>query len=215
VDPESYDDEDEVSGGNAGGSGEGVTLFSASSDRTIRRWNISTSSAAEIPNSDPIIAHETSVDAIHFDASGDLWTASADKTAKCLSRSRNWEADTTLEHADYVRDVAIDEVGGWVITACRDEGVRVWERGSGRLKHVFEGHWEEVTGLCVVGGQRVVSVSIDGTVRVWGLKAAELEKAIKEAQEEKDGVEKDAEVKESLLTEEEERELAELLGDSD
>lgn len=192
-------------------------VFSAGSDREIRRWQIGRDSAAELQDApSPIIAHETNVDAIHFDADGDLWTASADRTAKCLSRSRNWEEDARFEHPDFVRDVAIDETGGWVITACRDEEVRVWERGSGKLHHVFSGHFEEVTGLLLLSGQKVASVSIDATVRQWSLQAADLAEAIKEAEDERLGkAEAKGPEKENLLTEEEEAELAALMEDSD
>ena len=163
-------------------------MFSAGSDREIRRWQIGFGSAAEVEPS-PIIAHETSIDAVHFDSDGDIWTASADKTAKCLSRGRN----------------------------CRDEEVRVWEKGSGKLHHVFSGHFEEVTGLVLLPGQRLVSVSIDATVRQWSLKAHELAEAVKEAEDEQQGKikEKELEKKEPLMTAEEEAELAELLEDSD
>ncbi|EUC38474.1 hypothetical protein COCVIDRAFT_85631 [Bipolaris victoriae FI3] len=192
-----------------------VTVFSAGSDREIRRWQIASSSAREIQPS-PIISHETSIDALHFDADGDLWTASADKTAKCLSRGRDWEEDSKFEHPDFVRDVVVDEAGGWIVTACRDEEVRVWERASGRLHHTFSGHFEEVTGLFLVG-QRLISVSIDATVRQWSLKPQELAKSIEEAEKERLGEEttKEPERKESLMTVEEEAELAELLEDSD
>lgn len=195
-------------------------LFSAGSDREIRRWVISADAAREDKSEGyPVLAHETSVDALRFDADGDLWSASADKAVKCLSRARAWEPDTELEHPDYARDVVVDEVGGWVVTACRDEEVRVWERGSGRLHHVFEGHYEEVTGLVGLGGQRVVSVGIDGTVRVWGLKGEELERARREAEEERSGAGKEKEVveekKEGVMTADEEAELAALMEDSE
>jgi WD40 repeat protein len=192
-----------------------VTIFSAGSDREIRRWQVGYSTASEIQPS-PIIAHETSIDTLRFDADGDLWTASADKTVKCLSRDREWEQDSQFEHPDFVRDVVIDEVGGWIVTACRDEEVRVWERASGKMHHVFSGHFEEVTGLLLMG-QRVISVSIDATVRQWSLRPQELAKAVEEAEKERLGQEpeKESEQKESLMTVEEEAELAELLEDSD
>lgn len=195
---------------------DSVTIFSAGSDREIRRWNVGPSSASEIQPS-PVLAHETSIDAMHFDADGDLWTASADKTAKCLSRDRGWESDSTFEHPDFVRDIVVDEDGGWVLTACRDEEIRVWERGSGKLHHIFSGHFEEVTGLLLLSGQRLVSVSIDATVRRWSLKSQDLSKAVKEAEDEKLGknLEKEPEQKEGVMTAEEEAELAELLEDSE
>lgn len=193
-------------------------VFSAGSDREIRRWKVGVDVAKEVKDEPyPILVHETSVDAMHFDSDGDLWTASADKTAKCLSRSRNWEEDSSFEHSDYTRDVAVDEEGGWVVTACRDEDVRVWEKGSGRLHHVFEGHYEEVTALALLAGQRVVSVSIDGTVRTWSLAPQDLSKAIKEAEDERAGKveEKVEEKKEGVMTAEEEAELAALLEESE
>lgn len=199
-----------------------ITLFSAGSDREIRRWRIScadpVSTAEEIDPENPILQHETSVYALHFDDDDDLWTASADGTAKCLSREQGWKADTVLQHGDYVRAVAIDERGGWVITAGRDEDVKVWDRASGKLHHVYSGHFEEVTGLVVVG-QMVVSVGIDATVRQWSLKPEDLRRAVEEAEDERNGVEKGEEEglkpKVGGMTEEEERELEELMGDSD
>jgi WD40 repeat protein len=193
-----------------------VTLFSAGTDREIRQWTIGISAASEVQPL-PIIAHETSIDAIHFDSDGDLWTASADKTAKCLSRVREWQEDSQFEHPDFVRDVAIDEEGGWVITACRDEEVRVWNKASGKLHHVFSGHFEEVTGLLLLSRQRLVSISIDATVRQWSLKAQDLASAIQEAEDERLGKDKEEEPekKEGLMTAEEEAELAELLDDSE
>lgn len=193
-----------------------VTLISAGTDREIRRWKISLSSASEIQPS-PVIAHETSIDAIHFDTDGDLWTASADKTAKCLSRVREWEEDCRFEHPDFVRDIAIDEDGGWAVTACRDEEIRVWDKANGKLHHTFAGHFEEVTALVLLPKQRLVSVSIDATVRQWSLQARDLAVAIQEAEEERLGQAKEQEPakKEGLMTLEEEAELAELLEDSD
>lgn len=85
-----------------------VVVFSASSDREVRRWHVSLDSAYELPESleTPILAHETSVYRLRFDGEGDLWTASADKTARHLVRSRDWAADTVLTHPDFVRDVS-------------------------------------------------------------------------------------------------------------
>lgn len=208
-----------------------VVLVSSSSDPHIRRWRISLSSASQIldseqatpspsqPARDTILEHQTSVYKVLFsgdDDDTDLWTASADGTAKCLLRARNWSTEETYEHGDYVRTVVVTM--DWVVTAGRDEDVKVWDRATGKLWHVYEGHYEEVTGLVVLDGEKkVVSVSIDGTVRTWGLRKADLEKARKEAEEKENGVVKEEKVqpKKSLLTEEEEAELAELMGSDD
>jgi len=206
-----------------------LIVVSSSSDPLIRRWRISLVSASQIDedssaaNGDSaasregIREHETSVYKLLFDGDeGDLWTASADGTARCLSRARNWATEEVIEHGDYVRAVAI--TSDWIITAGRDEDVKVWDRNAGKLYHVYDGHYEEITGLVVPpDGGKVISVSIDGTIRSWPLGKKELEKARSEREEKNKGIVKVAEpqVKESLLTEDEEAELAELMYDSE
>lgn len=192
-------------------------IFVATSERDI--YSVTLPSAGPINSktlslSDPILEHDTSVYKLFFDADGDLWTASADKTSKNLVRDDGWKAATTLPHPDFVRDVVVHERGGWVVTACRDEEVRVWNRGTGTLHHVFSGHFEEVTGLCLLG-DLVVSVSIDATVRRWSLAPGELAKAREQVLNPTSVVEVEAEVvnpnSDGLLTEEEERELQEMM----
>ena len=67
-------------------------------------------------------------------------------------------------------------------------------------------------------GQTVVSVSLDGTIRRWSLRAGDLDAARKEAEDEKEGgtAEKEDRIEERLMTEDEEKELAELMdGDGE
>lgn len=203
-----------------------LVVLSSSSDPKIRRWRITLESAEQIlENTDEkdgkeaIHEHETSVYSMWFDVhdeEGDLYTASADGTAKCLSRAKKWAAEDTYEHGDYVRAVVATE--DWIITTGRNEDVKIWDRSSGKLKFTYEGHFEEVTGLVVLdGGKKVVSVSIDGTVRTWSLTKGDLLVAQKEKEEREKGLVKEVAVEEKkpLMTAEEEAELAELMDDSD
>jgi len=205
-----------------------LVLVSSSSDPEIRRWHISIDSASQIleetsrkPSQEnlpsrAIREHETSVYKLFFDSDdGDLWTASADGTAKCLSRARNWATEETIEHGDYVRAVVVTT--DWIVTAGRDEDVKLWERTTGKLFHVYDGHFEEVTGLALLNNcTKVVSVSIDGTLRTWPLGRNDLEKARVEKDERARGLVNDTPlVKMSLMTAEEEAELAELMDDDD
>jgi len=207
-----------------------IVLVSSSSDPHIRRWRLSLDSASQImdtaeasassdkPVRGTILEHETSVYKVLFagdDESPDLWTASADGTAKCLSRCRQWSTEEKYEQGDYVRAVAV--TGDWAVTAGRNEDVKVWNRATGKLHHIYDGHYEEVTGLVLLkGGTNVVSVSIDRTVRVWGLTKIELEKAQKEKAENPNHLQGEkVEPEKSLLTEEEEAELADLMDSDD
>lgn len=208
-----------------------IVLLSSSSDPHIRRWRISLESASQIMDFAPsgsketqvpkntILEHETSVYKIVFsgeEEDSNLWTASADGTAKCLSRMRNWSTEETYEHGDYVRAIAVTDA--WVVTAGRDEDVKVWDRATGKLSHIYDGHFEEVTALVTLdNGEKVVSVSIDGTVRVWGLGKQDLEKARKDREDRLSGVVKEKKIvpKKGVMTAEEEAELAELMDSDD
>lgn len=104
----------------------------------------------------------------------------------------------------------------------RDEGVRVWDKGTGEQWGTWEGHWDEVMGVVCLQG-RLVSAGIDGTVRIWGMGEVEMERIRGRVgdgregvwEEEEDGEEEDKgkEGKKVGMTEEEERELAELMDE--
>ncbi|KAH6657678.1 WD40-repeat-containing domain protein [Truncatella angustata] len=205
-----------------------VTLVSASSDPHIRRWRIRLDSAEQIIDTLPgesearhaILEHETTVYKVLFDQEDDevdLWTASGDGTAKCLSRAKHYAVEDTIEHGDHVRAVALTE--HWIITAGRDEDIKVWDRASGKLYCTMDGHYDEVTDLVVLPGatEQVASVSLDGTVRTWSLDKKELDKINEEKLDLANGVQKEvpAEEKEGLMTAEEEAELAALLDEDD
>ncbi|RKF76584.1 putative WD repeat-containing protein [Golovinomyces cichoracearum] len=205
-----------------------IIMFSASSDPFIRKWCLESSRGKQILDiaSDKDLAnsvsdkssikeHETSVYRLLFfgdDQNIDLWTASADGKAKCLSRERSWSAEETYEHKDYVHSVVVTE--DLVITAGRDEDVKIWDRATGKLYHTYEGHFDEVTGLVLIDdGKRVVSVSIDQTVRCWELGANEIKIAIKKKEESSKGcLEEDGEhISKIHMTAEEIAELNELM----
>jgi WD40 repeat protein len=209
---------------------EEVVLLSASSDPHIRRWKITLESYEQMPESFhdrpdaerlTIEEHDTSIYKLVFDVDAedaDLWTASADGTAKCLSRSRNFVTEDSFQHGDYVR--AVQPTEKWVITAGRDENVKIWDRASGKLYCSLEGHFEEITDLILLRNaqgspEKVCSVSIDRTVRTWPLQQRDLDDTMKKIEEAKEPSPKEEEetAAESLLTAEEEAELAELMED--
>ncbi|KAG6016685.1 hypothetical protein E4U43_003283 [Claviceps pusilla] len=207
-----------------------ILLVSASSDPHLRRWKITLDGWEQVtecfhdrPDAERVTIqeHDTSVYKLVFDTDSedaDLWTASADGTAKCLVRCRNFVAEDVLTHGDYVRGVQPTE--NWIFTAGRDENVKVWERASGKLYCTLEGHYEEITDLVLLRNSqgmpdKVCSVSIDGTIRTWPILKSQLDDMVRQIEESKQPKEdpSDAAAGESLLTAEEEAELAELMDD--
>lgn len=145
-----------------------------------------------------------------------------------------------LEHPDFVRCIAIHPVTGTIFTGCRDEEIRCWDSTvslklvfgtlwsdyadrcaskTGQLVAEISGHYGEVTSLLIPPNSptRLLSSSLDGTIRLWDISsegmlahAKQWKDKLAEA-EEKQQAEK--RTKAGVLTEEEERELAELLED--
>jgi len=110
-----------------------LVVLAGGSERDIRRWRIPVDSPEAAGEDDVLIREfETSVHCIRFlGEDADCWAASADGSARRLDvraeKKDGHRTDTLLKHPDYVNDIAMAGNGRWVITACRDEEVRVWD----------------------------------------------------------------------------------------
>lgn len=214
-------------------SADEVILVSASSDPNIRRWRVRLDSYEQITEGShdetgevvhTILQHETTVYKLLFDQTDDevgLWTASGDGTAKSLARGKGFAVDDVITHGDHVRAVAVTDQ--WIITAGRDEDIKVWDRASGKQYGILEGHYDEVIALIVTSGlagtgDRLISASLDGTIRTWSLQKNDLDKFIQEQLEKAKGAEKEAsggQEANDLTTADEDAELAALMEEDD
>lgn len=67
-----------------------------------------------------------------------------------------------------VTSIAVAPDGRHMVTGRGDHLVHVYDTDSGALQHSLEGHTGAVTSVRFTGdGQRIVSSSVDGTVRFW------------------------------------------------
>ena len=95
-------------------------------------------------------------------------------TGKCVA---------TLEgHSDTVRSVAVFSGGRRVVSASKDNTLKVWDVENGKYmagKYMeymaeLEGHWSTAYGVAVFpDGQRVISASGDKTLKVWDVATGE------------------------------------------
>ncbi|KAJ2617040.1 hypothetical protein H4S08_000524 [Coemansia sp. RSA 1365] len=207
------------------------TLYSAGSDASIRAWDSQTGAplaAAGYDSDSWHIArgqHKTNI----FDCKltgNELWTASADKTTV------GWDletraADLILEHNTAVTAVLPIPQMGVVVTGVRDGAIYVWRISSGSPVIIREihAHTDDVTCLRAVG-RVFYSSGLDETLRKWDIKdvvefSGGLEyipsglKKNNVQQSQTSTVTSTANAGHSALTEEEERELAELMSDLD
>jgi WD40 repeat protein/GTPase SAR1 family protein len=77
----------------------------------------------------------------------------------------------TLEaHADLVHALAWTPDGRKLISASRDDKLKVWDAVTGRRIHILTGHKNSVHAVAAMpDGRRAVSASDDGTLKVWDL----------------------------------------------
>ncbi|KAG2227580.1 hypothetical protein INT45_002265 [Circinella minor] len=174
-------------------------LYAGSSDRLVSKWDRSTGECVATFDD-----HDTSVYCVRV-WDDEMWTASADKTVRRWN-TETGAVDTVLTHPDRVKSIVVAEP--YVITGASDDAIRVWDIASGKLISTIEGHFDEVGCLDVVGST-LYSASLDCSLRRWSLTAS----ALKEYNEKPKNKPKENEDDGLGLTEEEERELAELMDD--
>jgi hypothetical protein len=73
-----------------------------------------------------------------------------------------------------------------------------------KVTAIYEGHFDEITKLEIVG-TNIISASLDGSIRVWNTREPPPKLELQKKEEPKK--------KSNALTEEEERELAELMSE--
>ncbi|KAJ1992609.1 hypothetical protein EDC05_002755 [Coemansia umbellata] len=218
-------------------------LYSAGSDASICAWNAQNGSILKLENNHfdswhiPRGKHQTNITDIKA-TENSLWTASADNTAI------GWDletrtADMVLEHKSSVMAVLPIPQAGVVVTGTHGGVVYVWRTSGGSPEIIREihAHTDDITCL-KTAGRVFYSAGLDETLRVWdimdvikfsgGLEyiPAELAKlreqlhlgcGLEASVGGKNKASNQQQQKQSFsaLTEEEERELAELMSDLD
>ncbi len=144
---------------------------------TIVAWDLE----AEDPEATAFeaVAHEAVVTDLVFDrgAPPSLWSASDDRVV------RRWRVDAEglrsvqklQAHTGGVTAVAVSDDVRFVASAGTDGEVWLWDRAAkGARKILLEGHTESVNDLAFTpGGELLVTVGDDDTLRVWEPKAAD------------------------------------------
>ncbi|BEI81798.1 hypothetical protein CcaverHIS002_0209580 [Cutaneotrichosporon cavernicola] len=193
-----------------------LTVWTADSMGVIKEWTIPqivVGLQAPLTFVSNLPGHETSVAQLAAVDDG-LWSASMDYNAMF-----HGVPSATLAHPRYVKAILPHPNGmPYILTGSEDEHIRVWdssnlERTNKMPMSVVVAHCGEVTAFglwtCKQEGRllevKVVSASLDGTLRRWSMKELlnppELD--LKPP------------TTETMMTEEEERELAELMSDED
>lgn len=157
---------------------DGLWLYSASWDRTVKVWRLSQS---ESICEESFRAHDDAINAIAVSDDGFVYTASADCKIKVWKRCKTGHVAVTVleKHKSAINALALSSDGSVLYSGGCDRAIIVWERQMINASKPFEhehvmcasglmrGHKQAILCLAIVNSELVCSGSADRTVRIW------------------------------------------------
>jgi WD40 repeat protein len=141
---------------------DGKMLASASSDSTIKLWDVLGGKLLR-----NLEGHGGKVQAVAISPDGKmLASASSDSTIKLWDVGTGTLIRTMKGHGGKVQSVAISPDGKMLASASDDSTIKIWNMGTGELSRTLEGHDDTVQDVCFSpDGKTLVSGGWD--VRLW------------------------------------------------
>ncbi len=142
----------------------GLTLATASSDETVRLWDVATEQQQAI-----LQGHTNRVNSVAFAPNGQtLATASEDETVRLWDVATRQQQAVLQGHTNPVNSVAFAPNGQTLATASDDETVRLWDVATRQQQAVLQGHTNPVNSVAFApNGQTLATASDDETVLLW------------------------------------------------
>ena len=162
---------------------DGNTIASASTDNTIKLWNL------EGKLLQTLKGHEQSINSVAFSPDGNtIASTSWDKTIKLWSKEgkllKTLQGHTSEVNSvafgpdgntiESVNSVAFSPDGNTIASASSDSTIKLWSKEGKQLK-TLQGHKELVTSVAFSpDGNTIASASTDNTIKIWSLQGEEL-----------------------------------------
>ena len=153
---------------------DGITLASASFDKTVKLWDIRTGECLKT------FQGHGRVNSVSISPDGTtLASGSDDKTVK-LWDIRTGECLKTFQgHTDAVESVEISRDGRIVASSSSDETIKLWNISSGECLNTLRGHTNIVLSVAISpDNTTLASGSSDKTIKLWDIRTGECLKTL-------------------------------------
>ncbi len=160
----------------------GTWIFSAGSDRTIRRWRFPSGEIAgeitgEITGESE--AHEGPIRACLIGPKAHLYSAGSDGTL------RRWHLDSGAARGVYyghqhaVLGIAISNDGETLLSAGSDRSVKIWNNHNQLVKGELGGHQKWVSACALSPSETQLATAChDATLRIWEMPSGTLQRTL-------------------------------------
>ncbi|KAI9785195.1 MAG: hypothetical protein M1839_000833 [Geoglossum umbratile] len=145
-------------------------LASASNDRTIKIWDVSSGDCLRT-----LKGRSSYVNSVAFSRDS-IWLASAsgDQTVKIWDASNGHCLRTLSGHSSSVHSVAFSHDSVRLASASNDRTIKIWDVNSGNCLRTLEGHRYWVHSVTFSHNSvRLASASGDQTVKIWDVSSGE------------------------------------------
>jgi WD40 repeat protein len=86
------------------------------------------------------------------------------------------EAESNGGHGNMVEKIIVSPCGKWVLTASKDQSIKIWNSTTYTVHRTLKGHTHWVSDIAIsFDGRRIVSASWDTTIKVWSFETGQEE----------------------------------------
>ena len=139
------------------------SVISASSDGNLKLWDLQTGE-----NTLLLRGHYALVSDVAVTRDGQIAASIGWDQTLHLWDLRRREADSNCGHENAVEKIIVSPCGKWILTASKDQSIKIWDSTTYCVHRTLKGHKHWVSDIAISpDGCRIVSASWDTTIKIW------------------------------------------------